>query len=264
METERIAARQIGPVRRRHDFFNTLFQRGFAQLIASEALVDIGVLARVAAQSWVAYDLTGSNLSVGVVAGIRAVPSLIVPIFAGAIADRFNRRMLVAVARLLLALIAIIQGILIGTGIMHPWHQLTLALASGIAFSAAAPAFWAFLTDMVEPRLMPRANAMVTFAHNAGEMIGPAIVGIIIATVGPEWPFGFVAILYIVGAFLILKVPYEPKPSTQAVARLLSHQHQDRTPSCVADATDTVVIRDGSRDQHLRRRHLPVDARICH
>ena len=54
---------------------------GFARLLASQALFDIGAVARTAAQSWVMYDLTGSNLWVGLVSGIRALPILVLPIF---------------------------------------------------------------------------------------------------------------------------------------------------------------------------------------
>ena len=72
------------PARRRPpQVLRVLAIPGFARLLASEALFDIGAVARTAAQSWVMYALTDSNLWVGLVSGMRSIPILIL---AGAIA----------------------------------------------------------------------------------------------------------------------------------------------------------------------------------
>ena len=189
------------------NFFHQLFDRGFNWIVASEALVDIGVLARVAAQSWVAYDLTGSSLWVGAVAAFRAVPSFFSPAIAAYIGNHVNHRLLVAAMRAFIGILAVVQAILIGTGAMRPWHQAVLTLLTGCAIAFAWPSFVAFLQDIVRPRMATRANAILAFSHNIGELIGPLAVGIIIALVGAEWSFAFIAILYLGGAYLILNVP---------------------------------------------------------
>ncbi len=189
------------------DFFHQLFDRGFNWIVASEAVVDIGVLARVAAQSWVAYDLTQSSLWVGAVAAFRAVPSFFSPAIAAYIGNHVNHRALVAAMRAFIAFLAIVQAILIGTGAMRPWHQGILTLLTGCAIAFAWPSFVTFLRDIVQPRMATRANAILAFSHNLGELIGPISVGIIIALFGAEWSFAFIAILYFTGAFLILNVP---------------------------------------------------------
>ena len=188
-------------------FFHQLFDRGFNWIVASEAVVDIGVLARVAAQSWVAYDLTGSSLWVGAVAAFRAVPSFFSPAIAAYIGNHVNHRLLVATMRAFIGILAIVQAILIGTGTMRPWHQAVLTLLTGCAIAFAWPSFVAFLQDIVQPRMATRTNAILVFSHNLGELVGPLAVGIIIALVGADWSFAFIAILYFVGAYLILNVP---------------------------------------------------------
>ena len=112
-------------------FFHQIFDRGFNWVVASEAVVDIGILARVAAQSWVAYDLTGSSLWVGAVAAFRAVPSFFSPAIAAYIGNHVNHRLLVATMRAFIGILAIIQAILIGTGTIRPWHQAILTLLTG-------------------------------------------------------------------------------------------------------------------------------------
>ena len=188
-------------------FFIQLFARGFNWVVASEVVVDIGLLARVAAQSWVAYDLTGSSLWVGAVAAFRAVPSFFSPAIAAYIGNHVNHRLLVATMRAFIGILAIFQAILIGTGAMRPWHQAVITLCTGFAIAFAWPSFVAFLQDIVQPRMATRANSILAFSHNLGELIGPIAVGIIIAFVGADWSFVFIAILYFAGAYLILNVP---------------------------------------------------------
>ena len=109
--------------------------------------------------------------------------------------------------RAFIGVLAIVQAILIGTGTMRPWHQAVLTLLTGLAIAFAWPSFVTFLQDIVQPRMATRANAILAFSHNLGELIGPVTVGIIIALVGADWSFVFIAILYFTGAYLILNVP---------------------------------------------------------
>ena len=193
--------------RRYPDAVRVLAIPGFARLLASQALFDIGAVARTAAQSWVMYDLTGSNLWVGLVSGMRSIPILVFPIFAGAIADRFDKRKLLATVRVGLAVVSIVQAILIALDIIEPWHMLALALAAGTVVSFAMPTFWAYLADLIPSRSLPRATALVMMGENAGEMVGPVIVGWIIATAGADWAYTVIATIYLLGAFFILKAP---------------------------------------------------------
>ena len=180
---------------------------GFARLLASEALFDIGAVARTAAQSWVMYALTDSNLWVGLVSGMRSIPILILPIFAGAVVDRLDKRKLLAFVRVALAIVSIVQAIRIALDIIEPWHMLALALAAGTVVSFAMPAFWAYLADLIPARSLSRATALVMMGQNAGEMTGPVIVGWIIASAGADLAYAIIAAIYLLGAIFILNAP---------------------------------------------------------
>ena len=178
------------------------------------------MLARVAAQSWVAYDLTGSTLWVGIVAAFRAVPSFLSPAIAAYIGNHVNHRLLVASMRAFIGILAIVQAILIATGNMRPWHQAVLTLLTGLAVAFAWPSFITFLRDIVQPQMANRANSILAFSHNLGELIGPLAIGIIIALIGADWSFVFIATLYLIGAYLILNVPIPHQDS-----RLRNYHH---------------------------------------
>ena len=207
--------------RRGADVLHQLFDRGFTWIVASEAVVDIGVLARVAAQSWVAYDLTGSSLWVGAVAAFRAIPSFLSPAVAAYIGNHVNHRILVAAMRACIGILAIIQAILIGTGAMRPWHQAVLTLFTGLAIAFAWPSFVTFLNDIVQPRMATRANAVLSYSHNLGELIGPIAVGIIIALVGADWSFVFIAIGSTIGGAIAHFTTNETALFTSAIASII-------------------------------------------
>ena len=199
---------RTAPVRRRPPrVLRVLAIPGFARLLASEALYDIGAVARTALQSWVMYALTDSNLWVGLVSGMRSIPILILPIFAGAVVDRFDKRKLLAFVRVGLAIVSVVQAILIALDIIEPWHMLALALAAGTVVSFAMPAFWAYLADLIPARSLSRATALVMMGQNAGEMTGPVIVGWIIASSGADLAYAIIAAVYLLGAIFILNAP---------------------------------------------------------
>ena len=138
-------------------------------MVASEAVVDIGVLARVAAQSWVAYDLNGSSLWVGAVAAY--------------IGNRVNHRILVATIRTFIGILAVNQAILIGTGTMRTWHQAVLTLITGLALAFAWPSFVTFLNDIVMgliPIGWTISGAIAHLTTNETDLITSAIASITI------------------------------------------------------------------------------------
>ena len=217
------------------EFFHQLFDRGFNWIVASEAVVDIGVLARVAAQSWVAYDLTQSSLWVGAIAAFRAIPSFLSPAIAAYIGNHVNHRLLVATMRAFIGILAIVQAILIGTGMMRPWHQAVLTLFTGLAIAFAWPSFVTFLNDIVQPRMATRANAVLTFSHNLGELAGPIAVGVIIA---------------LIGAALILNVP--PRFTRRKLPSPLHLDPQNRPPQHWPSPTTPMAHRHAHHHQPIR------------
>ncbi len=70
----------------------------FRALILGQAIFDLGIFMRGAANSWVTLELTLSQLWIGLVAGVRAIPIMLLALFGGVISDRFGRRNLVMAA----------------------------------------------------------------------------------------------------------------------------------------------------------------------
>ncbi len=178
----------------------------FRALILSQAIFDLGIFIRGGAASWVVLELTHSPLWIGLVTSVRAIPILILPMFVGVISDRFGRRNLMLAAGLITAASSAATGVLIVTSVVQPWHMLALAVFGGISYSLYSPAYYALIADIVPTDRLSNANGILSVAQTAGEMIGPVITGIVIASSGTYTAYWLVTIGNLVGLLLLLRV----------------------------------------------------------
>jgi MFS family permease len=178
----------------------------FRALIFSQAFFDLGIFMRGAAASWVVLELTHSPLWIGLVVGVRAIPVLILPMFGGVIADRIGRRKLMFIAGLITASASAATGLLILSGNIAPWHMVALAIFGGISYSLYSPAFYALIADIVPSNRLSNANGVLSVAQTTGEMIGPVLTGVIIATSGTHTAYWFVVAGNLIGITLLLRI----------------------------------------------------------
>ena len=187
----------------------------FRSLLVGQSMVDIGISMRLAAQSWVVLELTGSTLWVGAAAGVRAVPVLLFALFAGVMADRLPRRRLLVMSGFWMAALAAVTAVITVTGTASAWHYLLIAFGLGIGASIYSPSFLALVTTLVPGRQLSRANGFVSFVFTSGEMVGPLIAGLVISGFGAGAVFWIVSIAYFGGVLLILRVK-EPRRAVPA------------------------------------------------
>ncbi|MDG0867073.1 MFS transporter [Candidatus Lucifugimonas marina] len=178
----------------------------FRALILSQAIFDLGIFIRGAAASWVVLELTHSPLWIGLVAGVRAIPILILPMFGGVIADRFDRRKLMFAAGLLTAAASGATGLLIVTDTLVPWHMVALAIFGGISYSLYSPAYYALIADIVPSERLSNANGILSVAQTTGEMIGPVITGVVIASSGTHTAYWLVVVGNLIGVTLLFRI----------------------------------------------------------
>jgi MFS family permease len=168
---------------------------------------------RLAAQSWILFELTGSQIWVGLGAGVRAVPVILFAIFTGVLADRFPRRRILILSTLWMSVLAAAAAIIATTGVAEPWHYIVLAFGIGIGAALRGPAFFALIASLVPREQLSRANGIVSFVSMSGEMVGPLLAGVLIATSGAGAVFWTVAVGYVVAALLMLRVKEPRRPA---------------------------------------------------
>jgi MFS family permease len=134
----------------------------------------------------------------------------------GVYADRLDRRKLLVAAMTAMMVFAAVLAALTRAEIVSVWHVFVLSLLSGTALAMAAPAYQAFVHDLVGRRDLQNAIALNSAQFNVSRILGPSLAGIVIGPIGLAGCFGLNALSYLatIGSLLLIKVT-----SRQAVAR---------------------------------------------
>ncbi|KJC39156.1 MFS transporter [Bradyrhizobium sp. LTSP885] len=159
---------------------------------AAGALVsNIGTWMQRAAQDWlVLTQLTNHSASaVGIVMALQFGPQLLLMPWSGYAADHFNQRKLLMATQATMGALALILGILTVTGLVQLWHVYVFAFLFGCSAALDAPVRQTFVAELVDEADLSNAIALNSTTFNAARMIGPAVAGLIIASVGTGWAF---------------------------------------------------------------------------
>lgn len=165
-----------------------------------------GMQIEMVAKSWLAYDLSGSAFLLGLVALVRSVPQIALSPFAGVVADRFDRRMILLISQTCMLLVSLAAAVLVHLGVIQIWHLLVLSLCQGMAFPFTMPTRTAFMTDLVGRKDMANALALDSTGRNLNLILGPSIAGVLLAY-DPKLAFYASASSYLVALILLYNLP---------------------------------------------------------
>ncbi|MFL5817593.1 MAG: MFS transporter [Conexibacter sp.] len=155
-----------------------------------------GTWMQVVAEMWLVLQLTHSGFAVGVAAALQFAPMLIGGAWGGLIADRFDKRRLLVVTQTAMALPALALLALTATGAIELWMLFLLIFARGAVNAVDNPARQAFLVELVGPDRIVNAVSLGSALVNGARTLGPAIAGVVIATVGVVPCFGLNALSF--------------------------------------------------------------------
>jgi MFS family permease len=171
-------------VTRRAATFAALSNLNFRRFFYGQAVSMIGTWMQSVAQSWLVLELTGSGTALGLVIALQTIPVLLGAPYAGLIADRVDKRRLLVGTQTAMGILALVLGVLTVTGSVKLWMVYVLAVALGAANAVDNPTRQAFVLEMVGPTHLRNAVTLNSVLVNAARAIGPAVAGILIATVG--------------------------------------------------------------------------------
>ncbi len=163
-------------------------------------------------RSWLAYDISGSGLVLGIVALARGLPSIILSPIGGVAADRFDKRKLLIMSQSIMCILALVNAVLVHTGIIQVWHLVALGLFQGAAFPFTMPTRQAYIPDMVGVDQLPNALAVDSSGKNLNRVLAPSLAGVLIFW-HPTVAFYAIALLYLGAVLTLFRLP-SPKPST--------------------------------------------------
>jgi|FaiFalFF_MnMetaG_3_1042247.scaffolds.fasta_scaffold04799_2 MFS family permease len=172
----------------------------------------MGTWLQSVAQSWLMYQMTHSKIALGWLAFAGTLPTLLLMLPAGVIADRVPRQRLLVVVQAVMMLQAFTLALLVALQALRPWHLIALAVWLGIANSFDAPTRHAMVAELVEGDRTTLMNAIAlnSLMFNLSRVVGPALGGIILASLGAFWCFTLngLSFLAVIGALLAMTPTY--------------------------------------------------------
>jgi MFS family permease len=182
-------------------FFGTTFSslriRNFRLYFFSQVISVSGTALQAFAQDWLVLQMTGSGTVLGEVTALQFLPILILTPWGGAIADRFPKKQVLYFTQAIAALLALVLGVLVLTDQIQIWMVFVCALSLGLVNAVDSPTRFAFVYEVVGKDEIKNAVGLWVMLLGATRILGPAIAGALIATVGIGLCFVVNALSYI-------------------------------------------------------------------
>ncbi|MCH6472235.1 MFS transporter [Sinomonas terrae] len=162
------------------------------RLWASGAVVsNVGTWMQRVAQDWLVLTaLTNHDgAAVGVTTGLQFLPILVLGPYAGVVGDRLDKRKLLVGTQAAMGALALLQAVLVLSGVAQLWEIYAIALLLGVASAFDAPARQAFVSELVGRQDVSNAVALNSASFNLARLAGPGIAGVLISVIGTGWVF---------------------------------------------------------------------------
>lgn len=181
--------------------------------IASMASNFGGLIQSVGA-SWLMTSLTRSEQMVALVQGSITLPIMMLSLVAGALADNYDRRLVMLTAQSFMLLVSVGLSLAAWFGLLSPWTLLAFTFLIGCGTALNGPAWQASVGEMVPRSALPSAVALNSMGFNIARSVGPALGGAIVAAAGAAAAFLANALSYIGLIAVLARWQPQPKPAT--------------------------------------------------
>jgi MFS family permease len=179
----------------------------FARLWFGNAISGIGGQMTIVAVGLQIYHLTGSTFSVALVGGIALVPMIIAGLYGGMLADAFDRRLIMFVAACVAWASTITLVTLTLTGVHVVWPFYVATTVNAVAATVIGAVRSAVTPRILPMRLLPAASALTGIGNGLMVTVGPALAGVLVASVGFAWTYSVDVLLFLTAFLGILSLP---------------------------------------------------------
>ncbi|MEK6727549.1 MAG: MFS transporter [Candidatus Omnitrophota bacterium] len=168
----------------------------------------IGTWIQSTAQSWLTFELTQSPFLLGVVGFLSSIPVFLLSLFGGVLADRVNKRNILIATQGAFMFLAFLLAALTQMKLITPLQIMVIALLNGIVMAFDAPSRQAVVVELVGKEHVFNAIALNSVSFNSSRIIGPALAGVLVATIGMSGCFYLngISFLAVIFALFLIKV----------------------------------------------------------
>ncbi|WP_257309938.1 MFS transporter [Geothrix fuzhouensis] len=190
--------------------------RNYRLFFSGQLISLIGTWMQTVAQSWLVYRLTGQATMLGFVAFAGQIPVFLLATVGGLAADHMKPHRLIVITQSASMGLTLILALLTLTGHVHLWHIIATSLLLGIVNAFDIPARQVFVAQTVGRTDLMNAIALNSSMFNGARILGPAVAGVLVASVGEGWCFLINSVSYLAVIAGLLAMHLEPAPSRPA------------------------------------------------
>lgn len=169
--------------------FTSLKERDYAWFFAGNIAFFMGMQMQFVLRGYLAYDLTDSAASLGIIALSIALPMLFVAPVGGVVADRVNKRTLLIITQSIAGIASLITAALIISGVIEFWHLIATSLVTGFVFSFNMPARQSLVPSLVPKHKLANAVSLQMGGMNLTRIVAPSLGGLLIGPIGAGWVY---------------------------------------------------------------------------
>jgi len=177
--------------------FALLLTRRFGTFWFANLLSNIGTWAQQVAQPWLMLSLGASSFLLGLDAFAMGAPVLLLTLLGGELADRADRRRVIASFQSIQMLCPTLIVVLLIVGHVEPWMIIVASLIVGITDALSMPSFQSIVPSIVARDEIPTGIALNSTQFNLSRILGPAVAGVLMASVGAAGAFAVSAASYL-------------------------------------------------------------------
>jgi MFS family permease len=187
--------------------------RTFLKIWSASLVSNFGSLIQAVGASWLMTSLASSADYVALVQTSTSLPIMLLALPSGAIADIWDRRVIMLIAQSAMLVISIILAVMAYAGHLTPWSLLTMTFLIGCGTALYGPAWQSSVGEQVPREHIPAAVSLNTMSYNLARTAGPAVGGVIVAVAGAPASFVANALTY-VGLIAMLATWKREKPKS--------------------------------------------------
>ncbi len=165
-------------------FSSVRSSRNFRLYLTGNTVSAIGTWMNFTASAWLVLTLTESGTALGANIALYFLPVLLLGAYGGVLADRFDKRHILMITQASYGVVALAMWALVAGDLVELWMVYALSVASGIVTAIDNPSRQSFYVEMVGEEHVRNAVSMNSAAFTGSRVIGPAIAGLLIHTVG--------------------------------------------------------------------------------
>ena len=199
-----------------------LRERAFRLMFLAHSTSNVGDQIAPIAVAFAVLDLTGSPSDIGIAFAARTLPMVVFVLAGGVWADRLPRHLLMLASDLGRLLTQGLLAFLLIAGHAEIWHVFVLQALNGAATAFYNPAATGLLPLIVSSANLLRANALLSLTGSGAQVLGPAVAGVLVATVGPGWGLAVDAATFALSALFLSRITLPPRAARVVTGAFLA------------------------------------------